>query len=714
MAACGTDGLQEEGEQILQGIVTQLPSSLEPPAQCHRSNPQPIQRESREETPGGVNQHLHHSIADTSASDLTNLLALFCQERMPLLIRALEWKRQQVRRKRELLKERELQVLSARYPVKHPLAQTEWLWSEVQAVKTRLVELQMMYEEEAVLNAQLHEVVQRLTQQMEREEARHTQDLLSMGEQIERSKLGVWMLEEHMGTNDMEEALKIIHESWRSMVEFEKKAFQENIAQTYDQSLVTLNALRTSNQLLVKEALSERQQLRRCSEVLSDHARALRCKVQCEETQCRMLAETLEQERSCNQYYLRALEQRCQGLWQHLRGSAETDHGSLAGGMEADFATVESRTAKEDCSQVRGPSPPESESEGNPEVVARGLLDPSLSATDFLIPRDLAAEEKQSPSRLMAEQQPPYRKGLGVRIKQVDRRGRFVQLYNPSHLEDVDMGGCLLQQSVAGHLVSLYRFPRGTNIPVQDHLRVWAAVPDHSTKRRTDVVWDELQRFRSGGDCTTTLRQPDGQVITQYIPSHRLLAAVNIGDDSEDWVYSAWDTQQAPSAASSQRWDLREDERDSGHVDNIAHPSVTGCTEHQDSQKRDRSVSAWIRSVAERPESNGSSLSEWSCLWSRASVDSNVRSYVPSSLRSLPPDSLPALTTPASPSPPSATPTPRLSTDAERPESVVCALQLARIRSLTGRMTERNARPRFGLRFMSHPPITTDFRHSRR
>ncbi|XP_072906066.1 uncharacterized protein [Hemitrygon akajei] len=577
MAACGTDGLQEEGEQILQGIVTQLPSSLEPPAQCHRSNPQPIQRESREETPGGVNQHLHHSIADTSASDLTNLLALFCQERMPLLIRALEWKRQQVRRKRELLKERELQVLSARYPVKHPLAQTEWLWSEVQAVKTRLVELQMMYEEEAVLNAQLHEVVQRLTQQMEREEARHTQ-----------------------------------------------------------------------------------------------------------------------------------------GLWQHLRGSAETDHGSLAGGMEADFATVESRTAKEDCSQVRGPSPPESESEGNPEVVARGLLDPSLSATDFLIPRDLAAEEKQSPSRLMAEQQPPYRKGLGVRIKQVDRRGRFVQLYNPSHLEDVDMGGCLLQQSVAGHLVSLYRFPRGTNIPVQDHLRVWAAVPDHSTKRRTDVVWDELQRFRSGGDCTTTLRQPDGQVITQYIPSHRLLAAVNIGDDSEDWVYSAWDTQQAPSAASSQRWDLREDERDSGHVDNIAHPSVTGCTEHQDSQKRDRSVSAWIRSVAERPESNGSSLSEWSCLWSRASVDSNVRSYVPSSLRSLPPDSLPALTTPASPSPPSATPTPRLSTDAERPESVVCALQLARIRSLTGRMTERNARPRFGLRFMSHPPITTDFRHSRR
>ncbi|XP_072129324.1 uncharacterized protein [Mobula birostris] len=605
MAACGTDGLQQEGEQILQGIITQLPSSLEPHPQCHRSSPQPVQRESRGETPGGVNQHLH-SILDTSASDLTNLLALFCQERMPLLIGALEWKRQQVRWKRELLKERELWVLSARYPVKQPLAQMEWLWSEVQAVKTRLVELQMMYEEEAVLNARLHEVVQRLTQQMEREGARYTQDLLSMGEQIERSKLGVRMLEGHMGTDDMEAALKIIHEGWRSMVEFEKKAFQENIAQTYDQSLVTLNALRISNQLLLNEALSERQQLRQRSAVLSDHASALRCKVQCEEAQCRTLAETLQQEHSYNRYYLRAMEQRCQGLWQHLRGaergpdgSAETDHGSLAGGMEAGLATVESRTAKEVCSWVRGlrdstegsPPPPELESEGNPEVVAKGLLDPSLLATDSLIPRDLAAEEKQSPSRLMAEQQPLSRKGLGVRLKQVDRRGRFVQLYNPSHLEDVDLGGCLLQQSVAGHLVSLYRFPRDTSIPVQDHLRVWAAVPDHSTKRQTDVVWGGLHRFRSKGDCTTTLCQPDGQVITQYIPSHRLSAAVNTGDengdDSEDWVYCALDTQQAPSAASSQNWDLREDERDSGHTDNITHPSATGCTEHQDSQKRE-------------------------------------------------------------------------------------------------------------------------------
>ncbi|XP_051885356.1 lamin-A-like [Pristis pectinata] len=722
MASCRADGGQQKVEQIPLGNVMEPPSSPEMHPQCHKSSPQPADGEIGGETPCDTYQHLHNP--DTSASDQTNLLALVCQERLPSLSRALDWKREQVKRLKKLLAEGEAELLPARSPVMQPSAQTALVWREVQAAKTRLVELQTMYEEEAALNAQLHEDIQQLTQRLEGQEARHTQDLYSMGERIDRMRLGVQLLEEHPGTEGAKAALEIICEGLREKVEFEKRLFQENITHAYNQRLVTLKALCTSDRLLVEQARSQRQQLQRCCEVLSDHADALRHKVQCEEAQCQTLAETFHQEHNYNQHWVRALEQRCQGLWQCLCErepgqdvSVEIYPSSQAKETETEYAAVESRLAGEHWVQNRGasrdrrPHCAEGESEGTPGRsgldAGRGLLDPAPSATESVIPQDLAAEEKQIAARPTGmEHQTLSRKASGVRIQQVDRRGRFVQLYNPSPLEPVDLGGCLLQQSVGVHPVSLYRFPRNTRLPPQDHLRVWAAVPDRADKRAADTVWNGLCRFRSGADCTTTLCRWNGQELAQYVPSHRFLAAADYYAESDDvsevWVPPAQSTQWTSSTTSSQRQNLREDKRDSG-------PAATSTD-----LSGDRSDSARIPTEGERPESNTSSLSEWSCLWSQSSADSDIRNYVQSSLRSLPPDSLPALVTPASPSPRAMAPTSRPSWDLEGPTSAACALQLERIRSLTGRMTQRNAYPRFGLRFMSYPLITTDSQLHRR
>lgn len=553
---------QRETLPRLTEVVTESPHPPEPQAQSDSSCTAPVTNGER----GGERWYLHDQLSphtllhgaklDMSDSGQNNLLALLCQQRLPSLEGALEWTRQEVRRVRGRLVETEAELLAARHQEPPLSAQAALAWSEVHTARSRLRDLQTMCEEEAAQNAQLQQHVQQLSERLERQGAQHAQDLNSMSDAVERTRVGVCQLEQNLGTECGQAALENIGGSLRVMAEAEESVFQENVTQAYDQSVATLGALRTGERLLLDQARCERQQLRQCCEVLGNHAASLRRQIHREQAECQMLEEAFHQQHSDSQHCLQVLEHRMQGLWRWL-------------------------------------------SEGQP---------------------------------------------------------------GPVEEEDKEEEVTTLQAAVESRPASPLPECPGEDWPQQEATMERSA---HSTERER-------------GERRTERRGP------------------NIGREGLHFVAWAADSLTARESAAEER------QIPSGLV---------GMDDR--ALARGRCRSARPRAEDDRPQSDNRSLSDWSCPGSHSSTESDVGTYIQSSVRSLPPDSLPALDTPTSSCPQSMSPTSRPSSGAEGLTSGPGAVQLQRIRLLTGRMRRRIARSKYGLRFMSYPLITTDFQPRR-
>ncbi|XP_067903059.1 lamin-A-like isoform X2 [Heterodontus francisci] len=712
------------------------------------------------------NQALDKQLQFTNREKCTcnqiKLLASEYQARVISLNRGIERKGREIQRLKARLAEIDAELFSARHPEMILSAQLVSTWLELQDAKTTLLELQAMHEEEAAQKVRLCEQIQHLTHQLEVQSVCHSKDLHTMSERIERSKVLVRQFDERIGRGYDDVSLKNVLESLRERAEFEMGTFQDNITQAYDQNVATLIALQTSDQILLDQEMSEKRQLQQCTERLRDRVTGLHSQVLSEEAHCQKLAAMFRQECHYNQHCLQTLQEHIKEMWQQLcvmdekpavqtaplppRDETEkmtTQRGGSENRLHEDLANWSCKSLGDDCSETgcqtefvarRLHLPEKDESEGKVTGAAPDteieMFEPALSPSasvpaqgeklqDSQVTQESTAEKNWGSSHDRPTAKPVMSRAMTcVKIQEVDSKGCFVQISNTSCDRDANLSGYTLQQRVGGYPISLYRFPQHTWIPAQRCLKVWAAVADIARRLPSDIVWKEQQRFRSGPECTTALCKSNGQVIAWYIPSHRFSAAANSfdakGDASEDWVPPPLNEQQIPQAFSPHKENMKEDA--CAPSPEMMFPSDTlrnGWTDFVTLQKRG-SIPALFSSKDSRPQSNTSSLTEQSSLWSHSLGETDICSYLQSSLISLPSDSLPGLVTPNSSSPQSPVQMSRRSNDAEGLNLTVVPTRLDKAHSLSAWVTQRNTRPKYGLRFMSYPLFTTDTHVTRR
>ncbi|XP_067849675.1 lamin-B1.S-like [Heptranchias perlo] len=609
-----------------------------------------------------------------------------------------------------------------------------------------------MCEEEAAQKVRLCEQIQHLNHQLEEHSERHSKDLRFMSERIVRSEVLAQRLREDIGTGSEEAAMKNVLEGTRETAGFELRSFQKSISQAHAQNLATFNALRASDQILLEHEWSEHRQLHQRVELLTKQAAALHSEVVSEEVQYQILEGLFDQESHNNQHCLRALEERLEGLWQQLdkwadvqstalplRGETEMEmtqrevadnrlHKDLADWFRKNSGSDPSPTWSETEPAASNPrlADQEENEEGNVREAARQTetelggraVSPSVTVTaqsenleDSQITQEWSGETRRLSTHLtVREGQASSSATTCVKIQEVDSRGYFVQLFNTSPDKDVDLSGCILQQTIGSYPVSVYRFPPHTWLLTHRSLTVWAAVADVDQKPPSDLVRKDQRKFRGGPECTTTLCESNGQAIAWYIPAHRFSATANSFDEkddaSEDWVPLPLNDQQISQEFPSQAQYMKQDGW-APSPETMVTPGTpsNSWTDFVPLQKspRGRRVSGLFSSKGKRPLPDTPSLSE------RSSVgETDISSYLRSSLLSLPSDSLPGIVTPDSSSPQSTTQMSRRSSDAKGLTSSAIEPRLPRVRSLTGWVAQRSTRPKYGLRFMSYPLITAD------
>ncbi|XP_072373799.1 lamin-A-like [Scyliorhinus torazame] len=676
-----------------------------------------------------LHRQLQFANRDTFSSNQINLWPLEYQERVSSLNRGIEWKEEALQRLRALLAQRDTQLLSAHHPVTMPSTQLVSTWLEVQAAKTRLMEFQTMREEEAAQKVRLQGQIQHLNHQLEAQSERHSKELQTMNKRIEKSKVLVQQLDEQIGEGYDQAALKTVLESLRDKAEFELGMFQEDITEAYNQNLATLIALQSSDQILLDHEESENRQLHQCTKDLRQQVTVLHNKVLSEEAQCQMLAGMFEQERHYNQHCLPALQQQIEVLWQRLRELDERsavqtrpllsqDENEMvtrqrAGGenrLHQELADWFCKSSGEDCSETRG----QTESDGrSPDFRVKEESEDSHTTQESSTVKNSAS------SHLTVNGNPAMSSETTcVKIEEVDCKGCFVRLFNTSPDKNVDLSGYTLQQRIGVYPISLYRFPQHTWLPNLRYLTVWAEAADISQRLPSDIVWREQHRFQSGPQCTTALCKSNGQTIAWYIPSHRFSAAANsfdVKDDASDECVPVPLNKQQTSPAGSPQEQCMKEEGWAPSPEIMIQPDaqINSWTDFVPVQKRG-SISALLSSKGARRQSNTSSLTEHSSLWSHSMGETDIFSYLQSSLISLPSDSLPGLVTPDSSSPQSPIQMSRRSSDAEGLHLTVAPSRLDKARLLTGRVTPRNTRAKYGLRFMSYPLFTMDTHVTRR
>ncbi|XP_048462796.1 lamin tail domain-containing protein 2-like [Rhincodon typus] len=470
-----------------------------------------------------------------------------------------------------------------------------------------------------------------------------------------------------------------------------------------------------------------------------------------------MLVGKIKQEGDCNHQCLRALQEQIQGLWKWLCETEESSavqttsnpHGetemvtSQPGGAEnrlhEELAGWFGRGLEEDCSEIQiesnGGRPYFQKQEGNQGKVLRTaqdsemeIFEPTLcppasvpvqgkKLQDSQITQKPSTEKNWDSSDLTPNGNPAISRATNsVKIQQVDSKGCFVQLFNTSYDKNIDLSGCTLQQRVGAYPISLYRFPQHSRLPAQQCLKIWAAVADISQRLPSDLVWQEQHRFWSGPECTTALCNSNGQPIAWYVPLHRFSAAANsfdVNDDaSEDWAPVLLKKQPISQTVTP----LKQCKQEAAWAPSpeMIIPSDTrrnSWTDFVPLQKR-RSISAHFSSNSMRPQSNTSSLTEHSSLCSLSFGETEINSYLQSSLISLPSDSLPV--TPDSSRLQSPIQMSRRLSHTEELNLTTVPPRLAKAWLLPGLVTQRNTRSKYTLRFMSYPPFTTDTHVTRR
>ncbi|XP_018411571.1 PREDICTED: lamin tail domain-containing protein 1 [Nanorana parkeri] len=105
-----------------------------------------------------------------------------------------------------------------------------------------------------------------------------------------------------------------------------------------------------------------------------------------------------------------------------------------------------------------------------------------------------------------------------LEISEVDPSGNFVRIVNQSLDKEEDIGGCLLQQNIQGHPVSIYRFPPKTRVMARCVVTIWASSAGVTHNPPTDFLWKEKSKFVTEQRCTTILCTSNGKAMAWFTP----------------------------------------------------------------------------------------------------------------------------------------------------------------------------------------------------
>ncbi|XP_063800866.1 lamin tail domain-containing protein 2-like isoform X2 [Pseudophryne corroboree] len=105
-----------------------------------------------------------------------------------------------------------------------------------------------------------------------------------------------------------------------------------------------------------------------------------------------------------------------------------------------------------------------------------------------------------------------------LKIVEVNSLGYFIRILNTSQQQTVDIGGYILRQLEAGHVVSMYRFPQNLLVPPLQHITIWTSAAKISHHPPTDLVWKGRAYFRTDPQCITVLSRPNNQPVASYKP----------------------------------------------------------------------------------------------------------------------------------------------------------------------------------------------------
>ncbi|XP_076806540.1 uncharacterized protein LOC143450030 isoform X3 [Clavelina lepadiformis] len=110
-----------------------------------------------------------------------------------------------------------------------------------------------------------------------------------------------------------------------------------------------------------------------------------------------------------------------------------------------------------------------------------------------------------------------------MKLVEIDEIGRFVRVHNASPTRTEDIGGCLLQQNVAGHPVAVFRFPPRTKLQPGHTATVWSATCNEGIHDPpTHYIWKQLDKWGTGPECTTILCKANGQAVAWMTSAPRI------------------------------------------------------------------------------------------------------------------------------------------------------------------------------------------------
>ncbi|XP_015289690.3 lamin tail domain-containing protein 2 isoform X4 [Macaca fascicularis] len=122
----------------------------------------------------------------------------------------------------------------------------------------------------------------------------------------------------------------------------------------------------------------------------------------------------------------------------------------------------------------------------------------------------------------------------GLKIVAVSCREKFVRIFNPSQESTADLSGMVLKQVVRGLPERLYRFPPGTLLAPRHHITVWGEGTRSAKKPPRASSGREPVRLLSSRGCATLLLSPKGEVLSEHQIPRRETPAPRVFDDGTD------------------------------------------------------------------------------------------------------------------------------------------------------------------------------------
>ncbi|XP_044282007.1 lamin tail domain-containing protein 2 [Varanus komodoensis] len=294
-----------------------------------------------------------------------------------------------------------------------------------------------------------------------------------------------------------------------------------------------------------------------------------------------------------------------------------------------------------------------------------------------------------------------------LRIVSVHRAGFFIRIFNALLNKEVDLSSYIIQQWVGGYPVSIYHFPSGTVLPAQHHITVWAAGASLAHEHPTDKLSSPCF-FRAGPECITILRDHNGQIVSQYRNPHQVTTAAIAYDDNVDLSVDKFPLNSDDDTDA----DAAEDNERTGQP---KLPVRKALSSHSHKKERDCAILMKRRYTRHFSTDSGASskmpndCSTGAKKRTRGSSASSDLSLI--SIKSLSPVLVKA--SPSSSSDEEYFSLQSLEPQYEEPETREFRTTLDTTLPLVSLIGQKSARSKYGFKYMTHLPTTTDL-HLRR